>query len=473
MKENLSSRHLRLVLFLILFVALTLRIFPIRTGFHYWDETVYLQHSEIITGESPNNYNEFDIRPPLMSLILGSAQVFTDSFIVFHAIVAFLSTFSVFMLYYLGKEIYSVSVGLLSASAYAVTPVAVTMSNDLLIDSILPLFWILTAFFYVKERKTRAMKYTVLTGVSVGLAVLAKFTSLILCPLLLLLEINRSYNSVGVRNAVQDMLTRKRNWIILGSFLGVMTPYLVWNQIVFGNPVHVFIGGLNATGAVSSFWLYIQNYHLLLPLGFVMLSIAGVFSSELEDIKELKIPAYFALALLIPLQFIFAHKEPRYLLPSIPFICLILGYYSSKIEPKSSSIRRAGYIIAVLIASISILSITSPGDMPDRNSLIQDSWEPPVETAAEWLKQNYSPEDKIYTSFQYPAIAYYSKLDVRKVSTGKNYSSIEFEDGDLIYYSQASPLVHPDLNYLEKNENITLLKEFGGEVMIFQYRESS
>jgi hypothetical protein len=57
----------------LILIGFLLRVFV--TNCYYWDELVYLQHSEILSGKV-NNYNEFDLRPPMLSILIAGLYYF-------------------------------------------------------------------------------------------------------------------------------------------------------------------------------------------------------------------------------------------------------------------------------------------------------------------------------------------------------------------------------------------------------------
>jgi len=466
---NWKEYNQTIVILTLLICAFCLRFFPIQTGYHYWDESVYLQHSEILADERENNYDEFDIRPPLFFVFLASIQIFTDSLILFHFFVALISTFTVFMLYRLGRELFNYRTGILSASTFAVTPISVSIANELLADSLVTLTWVITCYLYVKFEETESQKILFLIGITTSLAILAKFTSLLLIPILgfLIIQEDKLSNLINLEHLKRQLFMR-RNFIFLTSLVVGLSPYLGWNMINYGNLIHSFINGLNASGTPTPITKYLENIFVLLPISFLGLSVLASLKEPgaiLDKIKKLKIPLSFSIPLVIALH-ILSHKEPRYMLPAIPFLILSISFIISD-ATKNLNKRIFNFILLTTILMAFIVSPISLPNLDEPNKLTTD-WNPEYQKSATWIKENYGQNTTLYTSIRYPPLAYYSRLPTEKVWGERSYKKVNMSKGDLIYYTEESPFKHPKKSYLE-GKDFKKVKEFGGFIYIYEY----
>jgi hypothetical protein len=157
-------------------------------------------------------------------------------------------------------------------------------------------------------------------------------------------------------------------------------------------------------------------------------------------------------------------------MPALPFVAVILGYFISRIDTEFDVYRKTGLIIILVAAGVFSLATLAPGDMPERNSLVEEGWHPTVETASRWMGENY-PDRRVFTSFRYPPIGYYSKLETVKVPNHLNYSQVNMTNGDIVYYTEESTLPYPNKEYLDRNADFRLLKSFDETVYIYEYRE--
>lgn len=454
-----DRRKILLIIGAIAVLGLFLNLFPVRTGFHYWDETVYLQHTEIITGESPDNYNEFDFRPPMLPLLLSPVMALTGSLAPIHVFIAFIAAIGIPLTYLLGRELYGAREGVISALIYSLTPLVIKNSHDVLVDSILPLFWISAAFFLVRLENSSRKIYPVLAGVSIGLAVLSKFTSLVLIPAYLFIVLYRALKDSGPLDAVEEVLKSWKNWLAGVSFLFTVAPYMVWNYLSFGHPLHSIVKASTLTGSADSFLLYISSSWLLVPLPFI-LGFFGFKKFNRNDLEKLVLPAVFILVLYLPMQFMISNREIRYLTPLVPFLSVILGVGVSKIGGKK---------LVGILAVLSILMV--PMTLPDRNitqGMVSDGWNPPVQDASKWLKDNISNDTVVYTNYRYPAIAYYSKKEIELIPYDSPLEDENLGPG-IVYYSERSPYPGPDKARLESGLRFEHMESFDGKVRLYRY----
>jgi len=463
----------------ILLAGFLLRLFPVRRGYHYWDETVYLQHAVVLADESPDVYNEFEFRPPLFSLILGGVFLVSSSLLSAHLTVAGLSSLAIILVYIIGKELYSRQTAILAAAIYAASPLGIILSHDILVDPILPVFWLLTAFSLTKALRTDKRAYFVLTGLMAALAVLTKFTSLVIIPAIVTVVLisyfrDSRFDIDSLKRQVRDFVTSQNNWLMVtGFFVGVL-PYLVWSYLEFGSALHVFTVAWTKSGARDAFFTYVNGWgmYLLTPL---YLGIPLFFwKSDLKKIENY-LPVIFLLALYIPLQFAVANKEIRFLMPVVPFMTLIAAEGLMKLRSgqifENIKLSKSIFVFVIVISVIMV-----PSSLPERNAFTQGfnaEWEAPVMDTGKWLKQNTDEDAVVYTNYQYPALGYYSKRDIvwfREYVPIDQVIEEEMKDPGYVYYSRDSPYPHPSLEELEADPRFELNKTFENTVYLFYFK---
>lgn len=462
----------------ILVAGFLIRLFPVRGGYHYWDETVYLQHGEVLTGESPDVYDEFEFRPPLFSLILAGAFLISSSLLSAHLTGAGLSSLAIILVYIIGKELYSRQTAIIAAAIYAASPLGIILSHDILVDPILPVFWLLTAFSLTRALRSNKRSYFVLTGLMAALAVLMKFTSLVIIPaialVVLIFHFRESQLSVeSLASDTRDYVLSQNNWLMAaGFFIGIL-PYLIWSYLEFGSAIHVFMTGWAKSGARDAFMTYLNgwNTYLLAPLYVGIL----LFFWKI-DLKKIEnyLPIIFFLSLYLPLQFFVANKETRFLMPVVPFMALIAaeGLRKLRVREILENKKLAKSIFAFLIIT-SIIMV--PSSMQERNVFAQGftaEWEAPVMEAGEWLNQNTDEDALVYTNYQYPALGYYSKRNIVWVREYVPIDEIigeEINEPGYVYYSTESPYPHPSLDELQSDPRFELNKTFENTVYLFYF----
>ncbi|MFP4118710.1 MAG: ArnT family glycosyltransferase [Candidatus Woesearchaeota archaeon] len=484
-----------ILLIIILLSSLIVRTLPVRNDYHYWDETVYLQNAEVLIGEQPqNHYHEWDLRPPLFSLILGLIMFFTTSLPAIHIMISLLATSTIFFTYLLGRQAYDRKTGVLAAAFMGLSYAHIILSHDLLVDPILPLFWILTTYFFLKATKTKARKDYILTGIMTGLAILMKFTSLMLA---IIIPITMLYQKiVEVKKRKKERVTTHilkalrhtfseqpfLSWS-LATFL-TLTPYLVWNTLTYGNPIHAILTGLSHSGGKDPIMRYILHATELLPL--IALTGLVLFIPQLKKFKKASIhtPFLFSLALIIPLQFLIINKELRFMLAVVPYLAIMAahGYMSLPIKKRIYSHILTG----VLITGIIITAITLPPEDPHTKQpyiehlkegrLQTNGWHPPLEQASEWLANHTDENMVIYTNHNWPGISYYSKQRVIITSIykqGENLSA-QFTERGYVIHSPHTPANSSEnlLEIIKNNSDFSKVKRFD-DMTIYQYEPAN
>lgn len=462
----------------ILIAGFFLRLFPVRGGYHYWDETVYLQHAEILVEESPDNYNEFDFRPPLFSLILAGAFLINSSLLSAHLLVAGLSSLGIILVYIMGKELYSRPTALLASALYAASPLAIILSHDILVDPVLPVFWLGTAFSLVKALRTERNKWYVSTGLMAGLAVLMKFTSLVILPAITLIVLishlrQNNLDPEGLVRSLKGFTISRTNWLMAAGFSATLLPYFIWSYVAFGSPLHVFLTAWTKSGARDAFMTYLGGWSLYILAPLYVGLFVFFWRNDLRKLENY-LPLVFFLSLYLPLQLIIANKETRFLMPVLPFMVLMVsrGLIDLKEGRLVKNMKLSKAMFAFLIISSALILPTS---MPERNVFAQGlsvEWQAPVMETGQWLKQNTEDDAIVYTNYQYPALGYYSKREIvwfREYVPLDQLIGVELDGPGYVYYSRDSSYPHPTLEELESDTRFRLNKTFENTIYLFYF----
>jgi 4-amino-4-deoxy-L-arabinose transferase-like glycosyltransferase len=123
-------RKLYLILIFLFILGFLIRFFPFRTDsdFHFWDETVYLQHAEILSGYREDNYDEFDFRPPLLPVIIALFYKLKHSVVIAHMIVALIASFGILSTFFLAKTMFeNEKIALISAAILLLNPLHISL----------------------------------------------------------------------------------------------------------------------------------------------------------------------------------------------------------------------------------------------------------------------------------------------------------------------------------------------------------
>lgn len=497
-QKNRKTKQIRIYLILLLLLFLVgffIRFVPVRTGFHYWDECVYLQHAEIISGfRAENLFNEFDIRPPLLPLLIAGIYQFSHSLIAAHLIVTLISSLGIILIFLLAKELFNRKIALISTLIYTLIPLSIWLSHDILVDSILPTFWLLAFLFTIKTIKTEKFYFSVLAGIAVGLAILLKFSSLIL-PLFIFLTFFvynfESKYDIGKKfgkrfyTAFIKTLKSKRFWIIILFLFLTLSPYLIWNFFQFGNSLFPFIKGYLVLNwdTPSSWTILYKNFYQMLPYP-LLIGLASLifFNIKQRKIKKEEILLWVTFLGIFLSMHTMQHKEIRFLLPVSPFITILsaVGFFGlfSFISNKKRYLKLIiGILIGAIVLSSLYLYIPSHYFTNLKEGHYISHEENDLMRTAFWLKDNTQNDSIIYVNTQYPVSAYFSERKIIVLPFWTKFqdrlSAIMSTPGYFILFPETAETRDPTHNFIVEDNRFILVKQIGTDkniIKIYEYK---
>ena len=149
-------------------------------------------------------------------------------FLIGRTISAFFGSISIYLIFSFAKKLFNSSVGILSALFFALTVGLIQSSHFFTVDTMLICFMLFTLICGADILKKGDFKYYIFAGLSLGLALSVKLTSLILIlPLLVahLLSENRNSHRLNLRNIFsKEFITFNTVAISLYLFLN---PYSI------------------------------------------------------------------------------------------------------------------------------------------------------------------------------------------------------------------------------------------------------
>jgi outer membrane protein assembly factor BamB len=169
-------------------------------------------------------------KPPLMMWLMSLAyQVFGVNNFASRIWTAAFGTFSLVLVFYLGKKLYNSYVGFLSALVLGTFVTFYVFARYAMTDVPLVFFLLASIYFFVlSERKEKDMRYAALSGVFFGLALMTKQTAALLIPVIII-----SYLIITKRS-LRFFFTK---WFILFLGVGVLifSPWLIYMSLNFGS----------------------------------------------------------------------------------------------------------------------------------------------------------------------------------------------------------------------------------------------
>ncbi|MEK6947648.1 MAG: glycosyltransferase family 39 protein [Nanoarchaeota archaeon] len=426
----MQNRKKLFILIVILFILITftIRLVPLRTS-HWWDETVYLQNAEIIYSGS-ESYNEWNFRPPLLSiLITGIFYIWHNVFVV-SILIALICTLLPIFAYLIGNELYDKKTGIIAAIITAFTPFIVLNSNYIMTD--VPAITLASISFYFLIKKNNSNINNLLSGAFLALAILMKFTSLVIIPIYIIYFI------------INKKRLEKIIYFISG-FSVVLMPYLLWVHITQGYFLELFIKSQKmVTDNNENLFYYLKNIANV----FTYIVFAGVIAWIIKSRKK-RIDIVFISWIIIFILYlsINPHKELRYAIP----IILPLSLISARGMGSLINNKNRNYTIPLL----SILFLLS--FYPSLNNIINEPFIYHTTTdeieASSYIKNNYN-NITIYTHYNYPVFAYYTQLKTLKID--KN----NINPGIFIIYNNSE--------YMELTKDMVIIKKYP-QFSIYEY----
>ena len=277
-RERLNVRPYPIVLLIFLLALSLFRLYYIQYGpldlspdeAHYWEWSRRLDLSYYSKG------------PVIAYLIHSGTLLFGASVLGIRSMAVIFSALSSVLMYFLGKRFYDERVGLSSAIILQIVPLFSAFGVLFTIDSPFIFFWILSLFLFseavdrrpvsdIRTSNVRPRIYWLLTGISVGLGMLTKYTMAFfyICALLFLL------------------FSKEHRRLLLtgGPYMSFVISLLVFSPVIIWNAGHDWVTLRHTAGqahvaeglriSVSSFLQFFgSQLFVITPLLFVLMAIS-------------------------------------------------------------------------------------------------------------------------------------------------------------------------------------------------------
>lgn len=353
------------VLILLFLLAFIVRIFfvfdsPVRI----WDETVYsnlgydlsknmfhyslegASWSDFIPSKigQPYDWPNMGFRAPLLPYTLALFYFFRLDFLI-SFFIPFIGALSTVLVYFLGKNLFNKKTGVYSSVFFMLIPLHV-LNSGMILTGVYSTFFILLTFISFWEGYEKGNNaHRVLFGGFFALALLARYTVLWFVPVFLVYFL--------IRDKSLRFLRDKYLWYSIFAFLVVLLPWFFYGQFTYGNPFGAFIHGANA----AHYWGGVQGIFFYFKYWLMMFSIVGVlFFASLFYIlykkQFIKREIYLLFAwiiLFLSLATYMPHKETRFIIPIIPALCLLSGFFVYNLK----KYRKAIFSILIVVLLLS------------------------------------------------------------------------------------------------------------------------
>jgi len=423
-----KNSNLVLIVIIIFGFYLRLKYLDINAAV-WWDEGEYLSIAK--EWAYGINYPISSVRQPLIPLFISFFyKIGVQSLTIIKFFVVLIpSVVVIFLTYLLGKELYNKKIGLISSFIMSVFWIPLFWTTRISTD-LMGLLFSLLAFItfykgYVKQERPKL--YLSIAGIALALGFTTRvgnvLTILILGIFLLLIARSQIYKHKSIR------------YLIIFSVL-VVAPYLIWNQIKFGNIFAfwgIYVKSINTT-TTPIFWGFLNFFRIYLFNTFFIFFLIGLttfyklflgFDVLLkEKTKTLLSDFLIFLIIFVPtIYFTFILRqtstEPRWALVMAPaiFVVVAKGFmltYKSLIKYIPNFEYKKILSIIVIVA---LIVIGSTAELKQADGLINAKKDTYVQLkfAGEWIKEN-SNKDDIVLSSAVPQNSYYSERETIQVT---------------------------------------------------------
>lgn len=375
-----------------------------------WDQSTHLMLSLLYSRGSSimltSNYY-----PPLFHVVSAPLSYSYDTATCINFIFLAILLFSV---YGIGKVIFNQKVGLLSALIISFYPFLIITQRDFLIDFSLVSVVSLSLYFLFKTENLKNTKYSILFGISVGCALLVKWTAIffLIIPVIWIvwqsikekkicdycnkiiknkIITKNFYNFCSERHKKKfteegiSFFTKEHNLLFL-----VLTLLLVSGMWYVAHPdiISTMLRAQQHYGiieseasplSIASFSHYFSAVNTQTYIFFSLLSLVGLIFLVWKCDRSKKI--LLGLSLLLP-YLVFSltyNKDVRYTLPILIFIALISA--SWVINLKHKNLKRVIIAIVLIIGLLQVSTITfgvpnvSSSFYPNPNTPRQEDWQ--------------------------------------------------------------------------------------------------
>ncbi len=246
------------------------------------------------------------------------------------AMIILISLLSGLYIYLWSNAIYGKKGALLSLFFFAFSPNLLAHSHLATPDMVLTTFFFIAVFYYWKNLETQKRKHAVTGGFFLGLALMSKFTGVLLFPLLLVILCIYRFKGEKINFIDNTLYIGTGLFILLLGYGFDITPYIqgITFQLQHANSGHSsFLMGEHSS---SGWWYYyIIAFLIKTPIPTLILLFTVLLFTAVKFNPKSYASEY---SLIVPIIFILLffsvmHQSIglRYILPVYPFIFVLTG----------------------------------------------------------------------------------------------------------------------------------------------------
>jgi len=334
------NQKLVLTVIILINILLTIYFFEINIPL-WWDEAVYLSLGKsILKGKYEIVPRRDSFRPALFPFMVALSFLM-DGEVLVRILVSVFNIFSILATYYMGKKLFDVKIGLLSALAISSFPLFIFNSNKILAEMLFLTFTPLSVTtFYLGIKKNK--KFLYLSAFFTGISILTKYFGFLLLIIYFIYII--------FQKKIQ-IFKRHEFYIVLIIFSLTIMPWFVINTIYYGNPIGAVFenADIYLSSTEQPFYLFFTDSWEIFGLSVILIPVGIFYALKNKKSNILLILIYTLIPFVIFSSM--PHKEPRYLVSFFPaFSCLIA--FAIQTIPKRVRTFTYGLLIVALILGL-------------------------------------------------------------------------------------------------------------------------
>lgn len=237
----------------------------------------------------------------------------------------------IYLVFLLGKNIFSERSGLWAAMFIALSPVDILASQRLWAEEVLSVFVLLCVLLFVAGKEKNSFFIIALSGVCAGLAALTKGSGIFIAPVIVLSSILSDISKSGIKDTTWKTYFGGKLLIFVLFFLAVSSFWYMKVAFAYGLPWHTpYQPGIEE--ATEWFSMLKRRSYFGQFYYFIILSPVFVFfywESIKTIYKRIFTPARIIclvwFSLFVILLTLRPAKEERYMLPAYPAIAVLSG----------------------------------------------------------------------------------------------------------------------------------------------------
>jgi len=439
MNENFKE-NIGLILIIIFFLSLYL--LNVNTDADlWWDSSVYVGMGKYIYTYGEVGLFE-DSRPLVWPLMLGFIWNLGLDIVFFGKLMVLLFGIGIVILTYLiAYQLFDKKIALISSLLIAFSPTFFLFNSVMFAGIPSTFFSMLGLYWFIKGNQS-------LSGLFFGIAFMTRFFQILIIIPVYLFFIYVIYKKKS---------TIKKFLISLLFFIIPLVPFLIFNFIVYNNPVYPFQLQIYMTQFTG--WIFHQPFgfyfsNLVKENVLVLFSILGIiFIFRNEKFTKFIIPFIFLFAFI--LFNLSEHKEIRFLLQIFPFLYILTSYGIVKFSDMFKTHKNILLFIIILIGIFQVTPNLRLNDYDDKLDIFYNFVQNNDIIENIWIS---NPSFIVKTELKTDELIYYPLYNIEKMGELQN----RMDEAKYVLINTCDVLPCPPWEELcnqEHNNFINLLKQ--------------